>query len=461
MINTQNHNTVDIFDKKIAVLGLGLSGLGAAKLANHLGARVMVSDSNPNKKTSKDALLLMQSHHIAIETGIHSPEIYKADLWIVSPGIPKDSPIVQIAQEKKIPIISEIEFASWYTSSKIIAITGSNGKTTTAHILYQMLKNEKTKTVLAGNLGVSFSSCVLNELINPQKLVYVLEVSSFQLEFVKNFCPSIALFTNITEDHIDRHHTMEEYIKMKINLIKNFNEENILIYNEDDKILNKIFKNKNLNKNTFSISSKNTTYQINQNTIWSNFEKEKIANKKHIALKGDHNLSNLLAASTCASLLGIKNTKIKKTIESFSGVQHRLEFVAKINNVEYVNDSKATNINSVIVAINAYKKPIVLILGGYNKGADFNQLLPHINYNKIKTLIAYGEAREQIIAALGDAVRSIKKIGLNSAVQEAHSIAKPGDIVLLSPGCASFDQFANFESRGDFFKSIIEKIKIT
>ena len=458
MINIENKNKIDIYNKKITVIGMGLSGIGAAKLANHLGAKVFASDINSNIEISTNALKLMQKHHIAIETGIHSSKIFNSDLWILSPGIAKDSHLVKKAIKKNIPIVSEIEFASWYTNSNIIAITGSNGKTTTAHILYEMCQTKNINIIMAGNMGISFSESVLNEIKDPKKTVYILEISSFQLEFSKHFCPYIALYTNITEDHIDRHHSMSEYIAMKLRLVQNFKKGNLVIYNQDDKILTNAFINKKINKKTFSIKSNDTIFQINNNKIYHNSSKQVIIKISDITLKGDHNLYNLISAATCASLYGIKNNAIKKVLETFGGVEHRLEHISTINDIKFINDSKATNINSVIVALQTYSKSVILILGGYNKGANFKLLLPYINSNNVKAVIAYGGASGQIITALGDAVRSIKKIGLNSAVQKAHSIAKPGDIVLLSPGCASFDQFENFESRGDFFKSVIEKI---
>ena len=263
MINIENKNKIDIYNKKVTVIGLGLSGIGAAKLANHLGAKVFASDINSNIEIGTNALRLMQNQHIAIETGIHSSKIFHSDLWILSPGIAKDSHLVKKAVKKNIPIVSEIEFASWYTNSKIIAITGSNGKTTTAHVLYEMCQTKNINVIMAGNMGISFSESVLSEIIEPKKTVYILEISSFQLEFTKHLCPYIALYTNISEDHIDRHHSMSEYIAMKLRLVKNFKNGSLVIYNQDDNILTNAFANKKINKNTFSIKSNDTIFQIN------------------------------------------------------------------------------------------------------------------------------------------------------------------------------------------------------
>jgi len=237
MINSKTKKTVDIYNKKITVIGLGLSGMGAAKLANFLGAKVFASDKSKKDNVLYNSMELMTVHHIANETGLHSDRIYDADLWIVSPGISKNEDIIRKAENLKIPIIGEIEFSSWFTHSKIIAITGSNGKTTTASILYKMCKYGNRIPVLAGNIGIPFSERVENEIKNPNTdnaLIYILECSSFQMEFINDFKPDLAIYTNITEDHLDRHGTMKEYVKMKMQLSKNMNNNDLIIYNADE-----------------------------------------------------------------------------------------------------------------------------------------------------------------------------------------------------------------------------------
>ena len=456
MININNSKEINIRDKKITVIGLGISGKAASILANHLGAIVFASDLNSNDEVNLNAMELIHDHHISTETGLHSQKIYDSDLWVLSPGISIDSKIVKIAYKKNIPIVSEIEFASWYTKSPIIGITGSNGKTTTTHILHKMFQTSEIKGVMAGNVGIPFSECVLNEILKPsKKLLYLLEVSSFQLEFISTLRPIIAIYTNISEDHLDRHISMQRYINMKMRLIKNFKKTSTVIYNEDDIILKSSFKNIPFRKIPFSIKTSNGSLCIKDGLIYHKGTKDILFDVQDLNLSGEHNLYNYLAAATCAKLYGLKNKHINTALKTFDGVPHRLEYISTIDGVEYINDSKATNINSVIVAINAYDRPLILILGGYNKGADFRLLLSHIKSNSVKTIITYGEAGGQIKTAIGDAVRSIKKVDLNSAVKTAHLIAQPGDIVLLSPGCASFDQFSNFEARGDFFKSIV------
>ena len=459
MINIDNTEKIDLRDKRVTVLGLGLSGTEAAKLANHLGARVFASDSSAEEKICSHSMELMQSHHIASETGIHSDRIYDADLWIISPGISKNTDIVKKASQKGIPIISEIEFASWYTNAPIIAVTGSNGKTTTCHMLSKMSKTDQTNSTMAGNMGIPFSERVLNEIKNPkQNILYILEISSFQMEFIKHFTPHILIYTNISPDHLDRHGSMEEYIKMKLEALKNIKDDGCVIYNADDIQLEKALSPISKTKEPFSIKSQNVLFNIDGNNLVGP-SNEKLLSLDDINIPGKHNLLNFLAAATCSHLLGVPQDHIVRSMKTFKGVEHRLEHVALINDVEFINDSKATNIDAVIVAISTFKKPIVLILGGYNKGANFRLLLPHIKSSHVRDIVSYGDAGGQINTDLGDAVRSVLVTDLNSAVKKAQTMAAPGDIILLSPGCASFDEFSNFEERGNYFKSIVGTYK--
>lgn len=459
MIDISNKEEIDIRNKRITVLGLGLSGTEAAKLANHLGARVFASDSSAEKRVCSHSMELMHSHHIASETGIHSDKIYDADLWIISPGISKNTDIVKRASQIGIPIVSEIEFASWHTNASIIAVTGSNGKTTTCHMLLNMFNTNQNNSMMAGNMGIPFSERVLDEIKNPKEnILYILEISSFQLEFIKHFSPHILIYTNISPDHLDRHGSMEEYINMKLNASKNINQDGSIIYNIDDIQLEKALSLVSKTKVHFSLENNDGLFNINGNSI-NGPSDEKLINLNEINIPGKHNLYNFLAAATCSHLLGVSQDHIAKSMKMFKGVEHRLEHVALINDVEYINDSKATNIDSVIVAINTFKKPLVLILGGYNKGSNFRLLLPYIKSSHVRDIVSFGDAGGQINTDLGDAVRSVLVTDLNSAVNKAQSMAAPGDIILLSPGCASFDEFSNFEERGLYFKSIVETFK--
>ena len=459
MIDITVRENINIRDKQVTVIGLGLSGIETAKLANHLGARVFASDSGSSKRVSAHAMDLMHSHHIASETGLHSEKIYDADLWGLSPCVPKNAEIVIKAQEKNIPIVGEIEFASWFTESPIVAVTGSNGKTTTAYILAEMCQSKNNHAVMAGNMGLPFSERVLNEIKTiDETRTYILEVSSFQMEFVNHFSPTIAVYTNLSIDHLDRHGSMEEYLKMKLRMIQNMDQEDCVVYNGDDPELVSAVENQTVRLQPFSTTRSDTLYTWEGTSI-KNHSGKSLAGLDELGILGDHNLSNLLSAATCSHLLGIPDDHISQVMKTFTGVEHRLEHVLTINDVQYINDSKATNINSVIVAIDTFKQPIILILGGRNKGADFRLLLPHIKSSHVRDVISYGEAGGQIDAALGDAVRSVQVTDLNSAVEKAQVLAAPGDIVLLSPGCASFDEFSNFEVRGQFFKSAVMEIK--
>jgi len=457
MIELNKRSEINIRDKKITVVGLGISGTQVAKLANHLGARVFGTDLNSNNEVLINSMDLMHDYHIASEIGLHSDQIFEADLWILSPGISKNEKIVKIAIKKNIPIVSEIEFSSWFTESTIIAITGSNGKTTTSHILYEICKRNKFNVRIAGNMGLSFSECVLDEIINPDdNRVYILEISSFQMEFVRHFSPKISIFTNISPDHLDRHGSMTEYLNMKLKMVQNIKPDASIIYNCDIPMLATALKNKKANLIPFSINGKNTLFKIRNNKIKGPLD-DSILRLNELKILGDHNLHNSLLASTCAHLLGINDNIIFKTIKEFKGIEHRLEYVISNNSIDYINDSKATNIDAVIAAIKTFNKPIILILGGYNKGSDFRLLLPHIKSSHVREIISYGEAGEQINTAIGDAVRLIQVTNLSSAVQKAQVLAIPGDIVLFSPGCASFDEFSNFEVRGQHFKKLVNE----
>jgi len=278
------------------------------------------------------------------------------------------------------------------------------------------------------------------------------------MEFINHFSPHILIYTNISPDHLDRHGSMEEYISMKLNAAKNIKQDGSIIYNIDDVQLDNALSLITKTKVHFSLESNEVLFNINGNSIIGPSD-EKLINLDEVNIPGKHNLYNFLAAATCSHLLGISQDCIAKSMKTFKGVEHRLEHVALINDIEFINDSKATNIDSVIVAINTFKKPLILILGGYDKGSNFRLLLPHIKSSHVRDIVSYGDAGGQINTDLGDAVRSVLVTDLSSAVNKAQSMAAPGDIILLSPGCASFDEFSNFEERGVYFKSIVETFK--
>ena len=453
-MNIHDRATIEIRGKKIVILGLALSGAAAAKLAVRQGADVFVSD-NQDTLALQGTLTDLKALSIPGELGQHSDQIYDADLWIISPGIAQDSELVQKAQSNDIPIVSEIEFSSWFTKAPILAITGSNGKTTTAHLLAEMIQTDDLHGALAGNVGIPFAEMVLEDLGNPDpKRVWVLEISSFQMEFIEHFKPYIAIFLNITPDHLNRYPSMKEYIAAKMNMWSRQTAEDFIVYNADDTILVEEIAESTSRKIAFGLGHHpEAIFQPNRTKIYTE-EHATLIEMNQLALPGKHNLANALAAATAAHLMGVPNKSIAATMSQFSGVPHRLEPIAEINGVTYINDSKATNLDAVQVALESFTQPIILLLGGLDKGGDFRSLLPH-THNNLKEVIAFGQAKELILTALRDAVRSTSVMDLKEALELAQNCSQPGDVVLLSPGCASFDQFENFEKRGDHFRSLV------
>ena len=453
MLNITKEN---LLNKKITIIGLKKSGYAATILGHELGANIFVSEIDNDLEiiTNKNNLI---KKGIDVETGNHSKLVYDADFWVISPGVPNDIEIIKQAKALNIPIIGEIEFASRFTSTPIIAVTGSNGKSTTVNILYSMLKSDKLQPILAGNIGIPFSEKVFEELKNPDLgNIYILEISSFQLEFIEQFRAMICVYLNISPDHLDRHENMDKYLKIKLKMIKNHKKDDTVVYNNDDPILDVAFNDYLLEKIPFSISNQTPFFGVNETKIY-NENNEPYVFIDDIILKGKHNLSNLLASATVAKLMNVDDKIIINTMKNFSGIDHRLQIIKEINEVTYVNDSKATNIHSVIVAINSFETPIILLLGGKNKNSDFRLLLPHTKRH-VKHIVSYGEAGGEIAAAIGDAVRLNCVSSLSEAVASAHNLASPGDIVLMSPGCASFDQFNNFEERGEKFISLVNNL---
>ena len=458
-MNIKDRDKIEIKGKKVVVLGLALSGVSAATLAIYKGADVFVSDQG-NSKSLADSFNKLKKIGSKGEIGKHSDKIYDADLWVISPGIPQNSKLIENAIEKKIPIVSEIEFASWYTEAPIIAITGSNGKTTTAHILEKMVQSDELHGLMAGNVGIPFSSMVLNDLNNPNsKRVWILEISSFQMEFIVHFKPFISIFLNITPDHLDRYNSMKEYTAAKMNMCSNQSKDDFIVYNVEDNILVEEIAESTSRKIAFGLNyHPEAIFQPNRTKIYTQ-EHAALIQMDEILIPGQHNLLNSLAAATAANIIGITNQDICSILSTFSGVPHRLEKVSEINGVTYINDSKATNLDAVQVALESFSQPVILLLGGMDKGGDFRSLLPH-THKYLKTVIAFGQAKEIILLAVGDAVRSTSAMDLNEALSLAQNYSQPGDIVLLSPGCASFDQFDNFEQRGNHFKELVNTIAV-
>lgn len=425
--------------KKISILGAGESGVGSAILAKKKEFDVFVSDFGSIKN---QYLKLLKKHRIDFESGKHSTEkILNSDLIVKSPGISNQTKIVQAIQKKSIPIVSEIEFAAAYTSAKLIGITGTNGKTTTTLLTHHLLKKAGLKAGLAGNIGKSFALQVAQENYD----FYVLELSSFQLDDMFDTKLDFAILTNITPDHLDRYdYKMENYIASKFRIIQNQNAEDFFIYNNEDPIIQQKIK-------ATKILARHLTFKD------KSLEKINSCLKNNFKLKGNHNANNAKAAILVAQNLGISTDKICTALKSFEHLEHRMQFVAEIHGVEFINDSKATNVDATFYALEALKKPIVWILGGIDKGNDYSVLKPFLK--KIKAIVCLGKDNQKIIRYFENDIDTIVEThSMIDAVQASKKIAAKGDVVLLSPACASFDLFENYEARGKEFQLSVKII---
>lgn len=449
-------NIKDIKDSTISVIGIGRSGMAISKLARYLGANVFISDKYSSNGCQGN-LDYLKSIGVDGEIGGHTDKVYNSDLIVISPGVAADSKVVIGAQKRGIKVIGEIEFGSLFTDSPIIAVTGSNGKSTTVHALAKMCQSDEVNGILAGNVGYAFSEKVLDELQNPDpNRVYILEISSFQLEFIDTFQPFISIFLNISPDHLDRHKSFENYLSAKLRLVENQTENDYVVYNADDQILANELNTVLPKQITFSPGdSDKNLFSVKDSKI-INKEYATLIKLEKVGLPGRHNLYNLLGAASGAHCLGISDQQIVHVMQTFNGIPHRLESIATINGIEFINDSKATNIDAVKVAIESYDKPITLILGGLAKGNDFSELLKY--KDKIKSIIAYGSARQIIKQELSDTFNVTEIDLLKDAVTIGYETANKDEIVLLSPGCASFDQFRNFEDRGEKFTTWVKEL---
>jgi len=442
--------------KKIVVLGAGESGIGAAKLAKIKGYRVFVSDKGIIKDDARSVLI---NNNIEWEEKQHTESlILDADEIVKSPGIPDDVPIVVSAKEKGIPVISEIEFAYRFTDAKIIAITGSNGKTTTTLLTYHILKNAGLNVGLAGNVGKSMAG-LLTEF-EPEFIV--LELSSFQLDGMVSFKPDIAILLNITPDHLDRYgYRFENYVESKFRLIKNQNPSDALIYNLDDEVISEALKKNKPHAELFPFSLEQKVKKgayTRKEIININLNQKFTMSLHEIALQGRHNTYNTMASSIAASLVDIRKENIKESLSDFKNIPHRLEFVSMVNGIEFINDSKATNINATWYALETIKGPVVWIVGGIDKGNDYS-MIEKMVADKVKAIVCLGKDNKKIIEAFEDIIEPIEEAeSAEDAVQKAYYLARPGERVLLSPACASFDLFDSYEERGDKFKMAVKSI---
>lgn len=443
-------SNTDIKSMKIIVLGGGESGYGAAYLAKKKGLNVFLSDKGEIRQQYKD---LLEENGIEYEEGRHDEErILNADWIVKSPGIPKKAEIITKIHQKRIRLSSEIEFASEFSNSKIIAITGSNGKTTTTSLIYHILKEEGLSVGLGGNIGKSFAKQVADE----QFEYFVLEVSSFQLDDIQNFRPHISLLLNLSQDHLDQYnYNYEEYALAKFRITENQENDNFFIYNKDDEMSRKILQKLDLKvkKVPFSLKEKlSEGGYADQDSIVVTINDKFAMKISELSLMGNHNVANSLAASIAGKLLNISNESIRNSLTTFQAVEHRLEEVAEIRGVKFINDSKATNVNAAYYALESMKQPTIWIVGGVDKGNDYTEV-EDLVAKKVKAIVCLGIDNEKIVEFFQNKKDLIYSTSsMEEAVKISKSLAEAGDAILLSPCCASFDLFDNYEDRGRQFK---------
>ena len=444
--------------KKLVILGAGESGVGTALLAKQKGYAVFVSDGGAIKANFQKEL---EEGGIEFESGSHTVErILAADEVMKSPGIPEKNEMVKAIRAKGIPVISEIEFGYRYKgNSKIAAITGSNGKTTTTSLLYHICKLVNEDVAMVGNIGYSFA----RQIAQAPKALYIIEVSSFQLDDIQYFKPEIAILLNITEDHLDRYdHQFENYIKSKFRIIENQTAEDYFIYCIDDETIVKHLELLTINTNPLPFSMKQEVKKggyIKNDQMMLKIQEERVTMSIYdFALKGKHNAYNTMAASIAATTLGIRKEKIREAVSNFHSLEHRMEFVATVRGVDFINDSKATNVNSTWYALESMQKNTVLILGGVDKGNDY-ELIADLVKEKVKAIVCMGTDNKKIIEFFKDKVSTIVEVdSAKKAVNASFKLAEKGDLVLMSPACASFDLFKNYEDRGHQFKESVKEL---
>lgn len=442
---------------RLVILGSGESGVGTALLGKKEGYEVFVSDFGKIDTTYKEVLI---QNDIQWEENQHTEEkILNADVVMKSPGIPDSVAIVRKLKEKKATVISEIEFASRFSKAYSIGITGSNGKTTTTLLTHHILKAAGLNIGMAGNIGQSYAKQIAEEDYEG----YVLELSSFQLDGIKDYKPHIAVITNLSPDHLDRYdYSYEKYIASKFRITMNQDENDYLIYDADDIEIEKWLQNNKTKAKTIGFSLTKKLEQgayLNQDTMIINIDNDEMTIPVNtIALEGKHNLKNAMAASTIASILHVRKNTIRESMSNFQGVEHRLERVIKSRNVLYINDSKATNVNSVMYALDSVTAPIVWIVGGVDKGNDYSELMSLVR-EKVKAIVCLGIDNNAIIDSFKDVVDIlVESESMDEAVKIASRIAEQGDTVLLSPACASYDLFKNYEDRGMQFKQAVKSL---
>lgn len=444
-------------NKKVSVIGAARSGVAVAQLLQLQGAQAFISDRDAEEKLRLH-IPLLKSAGIPYELGGHSERVYDCSLMVISPGVPSNAPVVLEATKRGIHVISEVEVASWFCRSPIVAITGSNGKTTTTTLIGRILGDAKKKHAVAGNIGTAFSSVVL-ELADPD--LAILEISSFQLDHCETFKPKISVIMNVTQNHMDRYdNSMEKYAAAKARIFMNQTANDVLVYDADDEWTSKIVVRAKCRTIPFSQQRRLSIGAFVENgmlvTMLGGRRTEVIA-LDQISIKGPHNLYNAMAATLVGELLDVGTASLRATLKNFKGVEHRQEFVREVNGVRYFNDSKATSVDAVWYALQAFDQPIVLMLGGRDKGNDYSRIFDLVKKN-VRAIVALGESADKVDKAFSGFM-TVKRAGsMDNAVLVAQSLAQTGDVVLLSPACASYDWFENFEQRGTVFKELVRNL---
>ncbi|MBK7630553.1 MAG: UDP-N-acetylmuramoyl-L-alanine--D-glutamate ligase [Ignavibacteriales bacterium] len=445
---------LDINNKKISIIGAARSGLGAAKLAKKLGAIPFVSDAGCEEKL-KTSTQVLQKEKIDFEIGKHTEKVFDCNLMVVSPGVPSDAEVIKNAKAKNVKTISEVEFASSFCNANVIGITGTNGKTTTTSLCGYLFNECGKKTYTAGNIGLAFSEISAGAKENE---FVALEISSFQLDLIDKFKPKVAMILNITPDHLNRYeNSIEKYAQSKLRIFENQDGNDFLILSKDSDLLNQNFKNAKSKIFFFSTTKKVTNgcfLENNEVKYVKNDVLEFTCNVSDIFIRGEHNVQNAMAVIIVAKIFNLHNEKILEALRSFKGVEHRIELVREIDGVKFINDSKATNIDSVIVALKSFDDPIILILGGQDKGNDYS-VIEDLVKEKVKKIYAIGSSAEKVFNYFHSKVKTEIKKDFDEVINSVISEAREGDVVLLSPACASFDMFDNYEHRGKVFKEIV------
>ena len=450
-------NPADIKGKKATVIGGARSGLAVARLLAEAGAKVFLTEKGDATRGLEQAL---DEAGIAFEFGGHTRRALDADFFAISPGVPSTINIVQQAQRSGLKVFSEIEVASWFCAAPIVAITGSNGKTTTTSLIGHIFRKTGRTTVVAGNIGYPFSDYVRGL---DEDAVVVLEVSSFQLDHIDTFRPRVSVLLNITPDHLDRYnYDFNQYALSKYRIFENQRDDDVLVYNYDDALVRDyvayVTTQRALRTIGFSYQEEldeGAFLRQGRIVLRIHQQEEDLMEAQKLALRGRHNLHNSLAAAIAARVMEVRSDVVRESLTSFEGVPHRLELVRELDGVRYINDSKATNVNAVWYALESFHEPIVLIAGGRDKGNDYSSLKPLIR-RKVRAVVALGESADKVIDELGAlAEERATAASIEEAIRVAHFFARRGDIVLLSPACSSFDMFDNYEHRGDTFKRLV------